>query len=393
MPSVLESESVNGFWRDLNTKEAVELTQALVRIPSITSREGLAISEAVRDWYAQRGIEVELVPAGAERASVVAEAGSGEPVLVLNAHLDTKWTDGMTIEPFAAELRDGKLYGRGACDTKGSVAGMMVAFAAAVAAGLPRVGTLRTVFEVGEEGDDWAALSLFEQGYLKATWAVVGEPSSGRIEIGNRGRLAGAVRTFGRSTHTATAELGVNAIEKMARLVCALRDLPYRQKVDPVWGQPPLNVWKIRSEGWEATVPYQCTAWFDARLNPDAGPEVVLEQIEELLTQLSREDADFRGELVREAVKLSLPAAHVEVDHELVDAARRALRKVAGKEPNLGANPAMTMAHVLITRGVPAIIYGPGSIAQAHTADEWVKVEEIEQATRFYAALVEELLG
>ncbi len=384
---------MDDFWRRIDTREAVELTRRLVRIPSITSREGLQISEAVQAWYRQRGVLAELVPAGEQRASVVAEVGSGEPILLFNAHLDTKWTEGMTIDPFAAELRDGKLYGRGACDTKGSVAGMMVAFASAVEAGFPRKGTLRTVFEVGEEGDDWAALTLFEQGYLRATWAVVGEPSSGRIEIGNRGRLAGAVRTFGRSTHTATAELGVNAIEKMAKLVCALQDLPYRQKEDPVWGRPPLNVWKIRSEGWEATVPYQCTAWLDARLNPDAGPEVVLEQIEELLTEMSTSDPDFRAELLREEVKLSLPAAYVDPNHELVTAAKRALAEVTGQEPKIGANPAMTMAHVLITRGVPAIIYGPGSIAQAHTADEWVRVEEIERATRFYAALIEELLG
>ncbi|HFE53233.1 MAG TPA: M20 family peptidase, partial [Bacteroidetes bacterium] len=308
------------FWRQIDPREAVELTRSLVRIPSITSREGLAISEAVRDWYAQRGVEVELIPAGTDRASVVAEVGAGEPVLVLNAHLDTKWTEGMTIDPFAAELRDGKIYGRGACDTKGSVAGMMVAFTAAVKAGFPRVGTLRTVFEVGEEGDDWAALSLFEKGYLRATWAVVGEPSGGRIEIGNRGRLAGAVRTYGRSTHTATAELGVNAIEKMARLISALQALPYRRTSDPIWGRPPLNVWKIRSEGWEATVPYECTAWFDARLNPNAGPEVVLGQIEELLEKLAAEDIDFHAELLRNQVKLSLPAAYVKPDHELVQA-------------------------------------------------------------------------
>ena len=381
------------FWRQIDPREAVELTRSLVRIPSITSREGLAISEAVRDWYAQRGIEAELIPAGTDRASVVAEVGAGEPVLVLNAHLDTKWTEGMTIDPFAAELRDGKIYGRGACDTKGSVAGMMVAFTAAVKAGFPRVGTLRTVFEVGEEGDDWAALSLFEKGYLRATWAVVGEPSGGRIEIGNRGRLAGAVRTYGRSTHTATAELGVNAIEKMARLITALQDLPYRRQSDLIWGRPPLNVWKIRSEGWEATVPYECTAWFDARLNPDAGPEVVLGQIEELLEKLSAEDSDFHAELLRDQVKLSLPAAYVNPDHELVQAAKHALARVTGQEAQVGANPAMTMAHVLITRGVPAIIYGPGSIAQAHTADEWVRVEEIERAPLFYAALIEELLG
>ena len=381
------------FWRQIDPREAVELTRSLVRVPSITSREGLAISEAVRDWYAQRGIEAELIPAGTDRASVVAEIGAGEPVLVLNAHLDTKWTEGMTIDPFAAELRDGKIYGRGACDTKGSVAGMMVAFTAAVKAGFPRIGTLRTVFEVGEEGDDWAALSLFEKGYLRATWAVVGEPSGGRIEIGNRGRLAGAVRTYGRSTHTATAELGVNAIEKMARLITALQDLPYRRTSDPIWGRPPLNVWKIRSEGWEATVPYECTAWFDARLNPDAGPEVVLGQIEELLETLAAADSDFRAELLRDQVKLSLPAAYVNPDHELVQAAKRALAKVTGQAAEVGANPAMTMAHVLITRGVPAIIYGPGSIAQAHTADEWVRVEEIERAPLFYAALIEELLG
>ena len=381
------------FWRQIDPREAVELTRSLVRIPSITSREGLAISEAVRDWYAQRGVEVELIPASTDRASVVAEVGAGEPVLVLNAHLDTKWTEGMTIDPFAAELRDGKIYGRGACDTKGSVAGMMVAFTAAVKAGFPRVGTLRTVFEVGEEGDDWAAVSLFEKGYLRATWAVVGEPSGGRIEIGNRGRLAGAVRTYGRSTHTATAELGVNAIEKMARLISALQDLPYRRTSDPIWGRPPLNVWKIRSEGWEATVPYECTAWFDARLNPDAGPEVVLGQIEELLETLAAADSDFRAELLRDQVKLSLPAAYVNPDHELVQAAKRALAKVTGQAAEVGANPAMTMAHVLITRGVPAIIYGPGSIAQAHTADEWVRVEEIERAPLFYAALIEELLG
>ncbi len=380
-------------WKRIESEEVLDLTRDLVRIPSVTEREGLEVSEYVRGWLERCGLEAKLVPAGEERASVVGELGRGAPVLVLNAHLDTKWVEGMTVDPFAAEVRDGRLYGRGACDTKGAVAGMMLAARALKEAGGPRSGTLRLVFEVGEEGRQWAADQLWSEGYLRADWAVVGEPSDGRVQIGNRGRVGGVVRTYGRSTHTATAERGVNAIEKMCEVVRSFLNLPYRQEVDPVWGQPPLNFWKIESEGWEATVPYQCTAYFDTRIPPSVSPDEVLEQMRGALDRMSRRDPEFHAELPGEEVWPKLPAASISPEHKLVREALAALSAVSGEEPRIGANPAMTMAHVLITRGVPAIIYGPGEIARAHTADESVAVTDLVRAARFYAALVARLLG
>jgi acetylornithine deacetylase/succinyl-diaminopimelate desuccinylase family protein len=381
------------IWQRVNPEEVVELTRELVRIPSVTSCEGLEISHFVKSWLESHRLGATLVPAGEGRASVVCELGTGDPILLFNAHLDTKPIEGMTIDPFGGAVEHGRLYGRGSCDTKGAVAGMMLAARTLKEAGGPRQGRLRLVFEVGEEGREWAALQLWEEGWLRAQAAVVGEPSDGKIQIGNRGRIGGVVRTFGRSTHTATAEWGVNAIEKMCKLIDSFLHLPYRQSHDPVWGTPPLNFWKIESSGWEATVPYQCVAHFDTRIPPSIGPDEVIAQMKEAIESLGRTDPEFRADMPEEQLWPRLPAAAISSHHDLVLRAQEAYRAVAGTEPALGANPAMTMAHILITRGVPAIIFGPGEIVRAHTTDESVGIDELVLAARFYAALAEQMLG
>ncbi|MDZ7373542.1 MAG: M20/M25/M40 family metallo-hydrolase [candidate division KSB1 bacterium] len=380
-------------WLSVDPNEVVGLTRRLVAIPSITEAEGPEISEFVRSWLLERGLEAKLIPAGADRASVVCELGKGTPVLLFNAHLDTKPIEGMVIDPFKAEVRDGRLYGRGACDTKGAVAGMMLAAHALKSGGGPRRGCLRLVFEVGEEGRKWAAEQLWQEQWLQADFAVVGEPSDGKVQIGNRGRVGGLVRTFGKSTHTATAELGVNAIEKMCRIIQAFLDLPYRRFRDPIWGLAPLNFWKIESRGWEATVPYECVAYFDTRLPPHVRPEEVLAQMRAALAELQRKDPELRAEIPEDELWPLLPAAAISTDHKLVQDAREAYFEITGYPPALGANPAMTMAHILITRGVPAIIFGPGEIGKAHTADESVGLDELVLAARFYTALAERILG
>jgi acetylornithine deacetylase/succinyl-diaminopimelate desuccinylase-like protein len=281
----------------------------------------------------------------------------------------------MTIEPFAGDLRDGKIWGRGASDTKGPMAAMLWALweMRDGIASLPHeiwfTGLMSE--EAGQDGSRTFAAELradLDAGGVEA-FAVVGEPTGLDIVHAHKGALWLTLTTHGKAVHASAPEQGDNAIYKMADVIRCIRDeiAPALKKItDTVLGSPTISVGVCRGGSKTNIVADLCTAEVDTRIIP--GEFDTLAFVSEKLR------AVCPG--IEIAHTQSLPL-HTDPGHPLV----RVLEKAGGK--CTGA-PWFCDAAVFARHGVPAVAIGPGSIAQAHTCDEWIAIGELQRGVDFF---------
>ncbi len=364
----------------------VELLQALVRLPSVnpTGDPGVGASDTgearcaalVAEHLGNLGAHAELKEILPGRPNVIGRFPTdrpGKPLLLFCPHVDTVSVRGMTIDPFAAERRDGRVYGRGATDTKGTMAAMLCALAE-LRDELPRLP--REVWfaglmgeEAGNEGA--AALAADLQGTPDA-FALVGEPTRCDIVHTTKGVTWLRLLTRGRSAHNATPERGENAIFKMADVIRCIRDeiIPELAALaDPVLDAPTMGVGTIHGGSKINIVPDACVVELDLRTVPaqhHAG------FVDEIAARLRRACGDLQVEHLRSHAPLATAP-----DHACV----RALEQAGGR--CVGA-PWFCDGSLLAAGGIPAVAAGPGDIAQAHTADEWVDENDLRGGVEFY---------
>lgn len=383
----------------IDPAEVISLTQDLVRIPSVTGQEGLRISTFMVDWLRSNDIDAGLQEVGPDRANVwgrVKGVAQG-PRLLLNGHLDTKPGDNMVVDPLDPFVENGRMHGRGSCDMKGPVAGLMVAMKAIRQSGAPLRGTLIFGSEVGEEGGGWKIEELLN-GRGACDLGICAEPTNLELHLGCRGGLPLTFRAIGVATHTGTAHRGVNAIQKMCRVVPEVYALECFQRTDPLWGRSPVNAMVIRGGGKvTASVPDECEVVWDIRLNPDLPPDEADAAIRVLLDRLQAEDPELKVEVKRGRemggrAYRGQAAAHLPPDHPLVQAVSHAAESVLGRAPTLAGFPGGCSTGVMIRRGIPSVIFGPGNLEQAHSADEWVELDQLVQAAKVYAAIAYQVL-
>jgi len=383
--------------RFIDDDEVVQVARDLVRIPSITHHEGRKTADFFERWFRDLGIPVRTYPADDDRANFFADYGAstGPGRYIFNGHQDTKPTGTMTVDPFGADIRDGKMYGRGACDMKSGNAAMLCAFKALVRAGVKPRGGITFYSDIEEEYGGPAGMSaMLERGMLDGFEGLVsGEPSGLELQIGNRGGVATAFEARGRTAHSGLAHQGKNAIIHMARFIREFLDLPYLTVENQWFGKSTANFEKIDGGNYPAAVPDRCVACLDSRFIPETPPELVRAQFTALMERLRREEGIDIREIDqptdwRPASGGGAAAAFITPDHPLVERARAAFRKAVGAEPVISGCPGATIAGAMIRRGTPAIILGPGSVAQAHTDDEWITVEDIPRAARIFAELM-----
>lgn len=361
-------------------QNVVELCQALVRIPSVnpsgnpgTDRTGeMECAAYVGAFLAGCGAAVELPEIKPDRPNVIGRFPSdrpGKPRIVFAPHTDTVSIVGMTIDPFGAELRDGKIWGRGASDTKGPMAAMLWMLwemrerIAALPYEIWFAGLMSE--EAGQNG-----AKAFAREH-RADFAVVGEPTNCDIVHTHKGSVWLTLRAGGVAVHASTPERGENAIYKITDAVCWLRDelAPQLAQVrDPLLGAQTLNVGTISGGSKTNIVPDFCEATVDIRTVP-------AQNTQELVDQVS---SRFPGMVVK--ARQSQPL-FTDPSHPLI----RVLEKSGGK--CVGA-PWFCDAAVLSEAGIPAVAVGPGSIAQAHTNDEWIAIDELARGVEFYRAFL-----
>jgi len=365
-------------------KDALDIAAALIRIPSVNPDGGdpgtdqtgeAACASWVADFLRGCGAEVSLREVLPGRPNVVARFPSrraeGRRIL-LAPHLDTVSVAGMTIDPFGGEVRDGRLFGRGASDTKGTAAAMLWALREAGEALAESPCEIWFAGLVGEEAGQFGAKALANEETFD--FVMAGEPTSLDVVHTHKGSCWLRLITRGKAVHASQPEAGENAIYRMTHaLDCLRREAIPRLAAssNAVLGTSTLSVGTIQGGSKVNIVPDFCEASVDIRIIPGADPAFIIDL-------LSREVPGIEIELKRSEPLYTDPA-HPLIAH---------LETLGSK--TIGA-PWFCDAAVFAAKGCPAVAIGPGSISQAHTADEFIRVSDLEAGAEFFLRFLKSL--
>ena len=339
------------------------------------------VAEFLAATAAQAGLDVEFQAVSRGRSNLLARLsprGKVRQRVLLAPHLDTV---NAADEQFRPVRRNGRLFGRGACDTKGSVATMLIALCE-VAQARQRPAETEITFAglVDEEHGQAGSRALVASG-LTADLAIVGEPTRLEVVTAHKGTLWLELETRGKSAHGSWPELGCNAVHAMARIVDLLQTdyaTQLRRRRHRLLGCGTVSVGAICGGSQANIVPDHCTILIDRRTLPGETEAGVRRELSAVLC---------RRNLKAAFVKRDLPACPpMETDPKLPLVARF-LESVGQRRP-VGVRY-FCDASVLAQGGIPSVVFGPGDIAQAHTADEWISVEALEQGKRLLRRFLE----
>lgn len=369
--------------------DVVEFARTLIRIPSASGSEA-AVAARVADFMHAAGFDRVEVDAWGNVIGIRHGTRPG-PAILFDGHMDVvdPGSELWEHDPYGAEIAGGRLFGRGAADTKGSLAAMLCA---AGSANRP-CGDVVVAATVCEENLTGVALGhVLDR--IHADVVVTGEPTGLRLGVAQKGRATVRLYASGRSAHTSRPELGDNAAVKMIDAIGRLRGLP--RAADPELGPSILELVELASEPLpnQALVPSGCRARFVARTLPGETPESFIGRLQSALSELPgvtvsvetlRQRCYTGAEL--EAVDF-LPPWRCPPDDPWRLRILTALA-ATGLPPETFAAPCGTNASESAgRRGIPSFILGPGTLAEAHIADEWVAVAELIAAQECYAAII-----
>jgi acetylornithine deacetylase/succinyl-diaminopimelate desuccinylase family protein len=376
--------------------EVVALLRDLVRIDT-TNPPGNEIECArlLADWFQERGVACSIDEFETGRANLFAEVEGARPGrnLMFNTHMDVVPAgEGWSEDPFAAELEDGIIWGRGSADSKGSLAAMAAALADFAADRDGFAGAVQLTAVADEEANSRGARHLLTQGH-RPDAAIVGEPTNLRLMSAHKGSLRPIVEVVGRASHAALPQLGVNAIEGTAALLSRLDAL--REKLSarthPLVGSP--TIVPVLITGGEAPnmVPKACRITFDRRLVPGEREEAVTEEFNDWLDAFNRNSGGCIASIVDLAPSTGGPS-ETPVDDPFVLACQAGLGEVGLSSELTGLIVNCDMTHFRAA-GIPTVVCGPGSPDVMHVRDEAIAVEALEKAVTAYAAMARHWLG
>jgi acetylornithine deacetylase len=360
----------------------------LVRINSVNpayenGNPEAEIAAYIEHFFAGQGIETWRQEVFPGRPNLIARLPGRKAVrrVVLEAHTDTASITGMTIPPFDPVIRDGRMYGRGSCDTKAGLAAMMHAVASIHESGVKPECEVWMVAAADEEHSFRGVVKLCEG--LEAEAAIVAEPTELQPVIASKGVLRWRVFTEGKAAHSSKPHLGVNAIVHMARVIDALENsaVALKRNVHPLLGQATLNIGIIRGGVQVNFVPDRCEIEIDRRLLPGEKSDEVFAGYRAMLERLC--DGDPAMRVGMEPPSIADEALETPADSLVARTAAKVLQRM-GMPSDLVGVPYGSDASKLARHGVPSIIFGPGSIDVAHAAVEYVECHHVIQAEEFY---------
>ena len=373
--------------------DAVALARALIQIDSRNPTlapdspgEGdcaRTLASVLDDW----GFSVQLMESIPGRPNVVARIGPRDaPALMLNGHLDVVGVEGMIHEPFSAELRGDRIYGRGSADMKGGVAAMC---AAAVKGARPDSSRqILVTAVVDEEYESLGMRALLADG-IRADAAIITEPTRLAICPAHRGFVWMDIVVTGRAAHGSRYDIGVDAITHAGLLLAQLDKLERTRESGPrhqLLGRGSLHASKIQGGVGMSTYPELCNLAIERRTLPGETPEKALGEIRDACDSVRSEHPQFAARVTLNTAQLP---SDVPVDSPIVKRLRGALER-EGVPVKIEGLSAWTDAAPLNEAGIPTICFGPGDIALAHAAEEFVPIDEIDVATRVLTRVVRE---
>jgi len=386
-------------------QQVVSLCRGLVRERSYSGEEQ-GVAALLAEFYRAQGFDSIQTDGYGNLIACVKGVRPG-PKVLFDGHMDTVPVGNLSdwrYDPFAAELAEGRIYGRGASDMKGALSAMACAAAFYAAdCGRDFPGEIYVVGSVHEECFEGVS-SRSVSGIVKPDYVVIGESSQLRLRIGQRGRAEIVVETFGRPAHSSNPDKGVNAVYNMAEAVRRLRKLPTVSH--PALGSGILELTDIISRPYPgaSVVPEYCRATYDRRLLVGETEESVLAPIRRLLGEMAAEDPRFRAQASFASgsekcytgadivARRFFPGWLYDAEAPFVKAVCQELAAI-GHQPETGCYAFCTNgSHYAGEQGIPTIGLGPSMENIAHTADEYIEVSQLTGAVECYMGIMRALL-
>ncbi len=366
-------------------RDVIGLTQRLIAFNTINPPGNESeLAKFAGSLLSENGYKVEYIPFEENRLHLIAEKGcsGGNPPVVFSGHFDTvplgarSWT----FDPLGGNIKDGKLYGRGASDMKGGLASMMVAAIIAFEKHTPESG-VRLIFTSGEELGCHGSVHLVEtyKNLGRARGIVVGEPTKNIPAIGHKGGLYLKLAASGITAHSSMPQMGDNAIYKVARAVVKIEKFDFDVEQDALLGMPTLNVGKISGGMNINSVPDHAEFTIDARTTTKVIHQNLIRQFKSLL-----------GNEISIETLVDLPAVSTNENNSFV----KMVYSVCGISPNSEGFPKslpyLTDGSVLQAAygNAPTIILGPGYPEMAHKTDEFCLTANLERAVDIYLDII-----
>ncbi|MEE3136298.1 MAG: ArgE/DapE family deacylase [Gemmatimonadota bacterium] len=357
------------------------MTRSLVSTPSVNPQleeGGSGEREAatlVAEWLDLWGLDTRITEISPNRFNVIAKLDGEGPTLLLNGHLDTVGVGGMIVPPFDAKVEGGRIWGRGSCDMKAGLAAILATTKRLVEEG-PRPNLI-VAMTADEEHASLGMYALVDS-FPSADFAIVTEPTRLAVMPAHKGFLWVRAVFEGRAAHGSRPDLGIDAIRHAALYVSALDDYGDQltsRPAHPLLKHGSVHAGTIQGGSAASVYPDLCEIVLERRTMPGEKPEKVLQEFQRILDELSEREEDLSASLEQ---MLERPGTEVPEDSRLVQGLLEA-GQGHGIPPVVEGMTAWVDAALLNEIGIPAVCYGPGDIAQAHSADEWVELAQIEK--------------
>jgi acetylornithine deacetylase len=324
--------------------------------------------------------------------------GGGKSIIV-NGHIDvvpegdaSQWTH----EPYSAEIKDGKMYGRGTSDMKGGSVALLLAIEAIEALEIPLKGDVIFQSVIEEESGGAGTLAAITRGYT-ADVAIIPEPTNMKIFPKQQGSMWFRLTIKGKSAHGGTRYEGVSAIEKSMIVVQSMQELEHRRNAlisDPLYQNipipVPINIGNIRGGSWPSTVADEVVLEGRVGVGPEEQMEVVQEEVRKQLESLSQKDEWF----LHYPVELTWFGARwvpgtIDLDHEAMNVLANSFEKIKQTKPIIEASPWGTDGGLFTqVAGIPTLVFGPGTTEVAHHPNEYIEIDNIFEAAEIFAQMI-----
>lgn len=374
----------------IDREDIVSLLKRLIEIKSVNpNMKGgtgeVEISSYITNYLESIGMEVHTQDVIDDRFNVIGilrGEGNG-PKLMMNAHTDTVSVKGMTIDPFKPFVENDNMHGRGACDMKGALAGMMTAIKALINSGIRLRGDLLISAVVDEEYDSVGTEKLIQE--YRSDAVIIGEPTNLQIGIAHKGFVWLEIETRGKAAHGSVPEKGIDAITNMAKVISCLNTLEktYVKKKHDLVGFPRIHTSMIEGGSEWSIIPNFCRLKIERRTVPGETSLMVINEINQILKYLSKEDQYFSAEVKKVFERQTM---NINSDEAIVKSLRVAFQEIQRMAPRIVGEPYWTDASLFVNNAsIPTCLFGPGDIGLAHSADEFIKISDVVDSAKIYA--------
>lgn len=386
--------------------DVVQLTQCLVRIPSVNPmghqvdrpeiQLEIRLTNHLEDLFRELGVAYERCEVAPGRDNIVAcLPGNSEKIIVLEAHQDTVPVEGMTIEPFGAHLVENRIYGRGACDVKGGMAMALTVLSRLKENPNESQPTVLVACTVNEECGFTGARHLAEwwhSGQSKLVTGlpdavIVAEPTLMNVVVAHKGVVRWRCHTHGTASHSSNPAGGDNAIYRMADVLAAIREYERTVLATPAQegplGQPTISVGTVEGGVSVNTVPDHCTIELDRRLVPGQSQEEARQDLIRFIAQR----VDDANKVTHDPPYMSSPGLPLTMANRVLAeriSAAAGQFGVASEHHQVAYGTDSPAYHAI---GIPTVVFGPGSLLQAHTKDEYIEIDQLYKATDILEAV------